>query len=355
MKVKELQAILQKKRVDCALFYCVDFENVEKNIIYFSCYGGMGALVIPKNKKPFLVVPKMEEVKARDSNIKVVVWDKEKRLFAQIKCILRKQGVKIKKIGIDKTAVALTGYTELKKQFKAHFVDIFKECSALRTIKTQEEISIIQRGCKISDEIIGACIERFTKFKTETEVKAFLEYEANKRGCGLAFPTIVASGRNAAKPHHVSQNATLQKGFCVIDFGIRYKNYCTDTTRTIYLGKISESERKLYEFVLGVQEKLLREARAGKKCSELYNNAKRMLGKYAPYFTHGLGHGFGIKIHELPNLTDKSKEALREGMVVTIEPGIYLNNQGIIIEDDILIQKDPLLLTTYPKKLQVIP
>lgn len=350
MKIKEYQNMLKKKKVDLALFYNVDFEKIEKNILYFSGYAGLGILAIPSKRPPFLIVPKMELKRAKEGTIrKIYRWNKEKRLFENAKFILK--NMKIRRIAIDKTFFSLAAYKELKKQFKkTKFVDVSKEAAGLREIKTKQELKIIKEGCKISDKILENCIRNFKRFKTEAEVKAFLEYEAKKIGCDLAFPTIVASGKNAVKAHHDTKNVKLNKGFCVIDFGIRYKNYCTDTTRTIYNGKATKEEKDIYNFVLAAQREIIKNLKIKKKCSAIYKEAKNLLGKYGQYFNHGLGHGFGINIHELPNLSEKSKDRIKNNMVFTIEPGIYFKNIGIRIEDDILIENNKINVLTKIKK-----
>ena len=140
--------------------------------------------------------------------------------------------------------------------------------------------------------------------------------------------------------------------FCVIDFGIRYQNYCTDTTRTIYLGKATKKEKDIYNLILAAQTNAISNVTKGTKCKDIYNQVKKDLKQYKDYFTHGLGHGFGIKVHELPNLTNLSKDSLKNNSVFTIEPGIYFKNIGIRIEDDILIQNNKIyVLTKISKKL----
>ena len=357
MKINEFQSVLNEGKIDFALFYNVDFEKIEHNVVYFSQYSGIGALVIPAKNKPLLIVPKMEIKKAKESIIKKIYnWNKDKRLFENVKYFIKKNKTKSKKIGIDKNSFSLNAYKELKKNFKnIKSIDISKDCLKLRETKTKKEIEIIKKGCKISDEILKKCFKNFKKFKTEAEVKAFLEYEAKKKGCGLAFPTIVASGTNASKPHHKTKNTLLKKGFCVIDFGIRYKNYCTDTTRTIYLGNINKKEKEIYNFLLNIQKNIIKNIKINKKCSEMYNETRNNLKNYKKYFTHGLGHGFGIKIHELPNLTKKSKDKIKNNVIFTVEPGIYLKNFGIRIEDGILIENNKVkVLTKTPKELVVI-
>ena len=230
-----------------------------------------------------------------------------------------------------------------------------KEIYKLREQKTKKEIGIIKKGCKISDDILRNCFKNFKTFKTEADVKGFLEYEAKKKGCEIAFPTIVASGKNAIKAHHNTEDCKLKGGFCVIDYGIRYKNYCTDTTRTAYIGKPSKKEIEMYALLLSVQRRAIERLKSNKKCSKVVEEVNKDLGKYSKYFTHGLGHGFGIKVHEFPNLSEKSKDKIKEGSIFTIEPGIYLKNLGIRIEDDILIEnKKVKVLTKIGKVLLII-
>jgi len=349
MRIKELQSLLKTKKIDLALFFNTDFNYTNTDLTYFSQYNGVGILAITQKNK-FLIVPRMELKKAREGKVKVYKWKKDLRLFENVKAILKK---KPKKIAINKNIFSLNAHKEFKKVFKkVKTIDISKDLIQIRKIKTKEEIKIIKQGCKISDKILNKCLKNFKKFKTESDVKAFLEHEAKLHNCTLAFPTIVASGKNAVKPHHETKAQKLNKGFCVIDFGIKYKNYCTDTTRTIYIGKPKKQEIKLYNIVLNTQKNIIKNIKLNKPCKELYLEAKSQLKPYAKYFTHGLGHGFGIYIHELPNLTDKSKDIIQNNMVFTIEPGIYFKNLGIRIEDDILIENSKIItLTKVTKEL----
>jgi len=355
VRINEFQGILKKKRIDFFISVNIDFAIFDYDMAYFSGYNGVGALIIPKNKRPFLIVSKMEVKKARESGLRVYSPPKRKRLFEFIREKVKQNNIRGKKIGVNKEEFTLLLRDYLKKNFKkARLVDLRKEPYGLREQKTKEEIKIIKKGCRISDDILRKCFKNFKKFKTEAEVKAFLEYEAKKKNCGMAFPTIVASGVNSSKAHHNTEDTKLKKGFCVIDFGIRYRNYCTDTTRTIYLGKPSKKEVEIYNFLLSIQRNVIKEIKLGKKCSELFIYVKKGLGEYSRYFTHGLGHGFGVKIHEFPDLTEKSKHKVKENSIFTIEPGIYLKNFGIRIEDDVLVTKDKVeILTKVGKVLKI--
>ena len=346
---------MKKKKIDFFIAASTDFEKFNYDMAYFSGYGGVGALIVPKNGWPFLIVPEMEAKRAKRGRIRVYS-SKKVRLFEFVKEKVKQKGIKSNRIGVNKEEFTLLLKDSLKKWFKkSRLVDLRKELYKIREQKTKEEIKIIRKGCEISDGILKNCFRDFKRFKTEAEAKAFLENETKKKGCEIAFPTIVASGVNSSEVHHSTEDTGLKKGFCVIDFGIRHKGYCTDTTRTIYLGKPTKKEIEIYNFLLGVQIDAVKNAGLNVRCGKIFDRVKKNLGKYAKYFTHGLGHGFGVRVHELPNLTEKSKDRIKENSVFTIEPGIYLKEFGIRIEDDILVMKnEPEILTKISKKLTTI-
>lgn len=355
MKIKEFQNELKKKKIDFALFFSPGFSRLDPNLVYFSQYFDVGSLVIAR-KKAFLIVPRMEYEKAKNSRIKkIYIWNK-KRLFEAVLEKLKKNKIKTRKIGINKRRVTLEDYSALKKVFrKSRIVDINGICSKLREVKTKEEIKIIRKCCKITDNILKKCLDNFKKFEKESEAAAFLENEVNKQGCTAAFKPIVASGKNSSQPHYEPRNIKLRKGFCVIDFGIRYKGYCSDITRTIYIGKPSLKEREIYYLLLNIQNAAIKKIKAGEQCSGLYGFVRNNLKQYKRYFIHGLGHGIGIEVHERPNLKDKLKDKLKENSVFTVEPGIYFPKKfGIRIEDDILLTKKAELLTKTKKDLLII-
>ncbi len=156
-------------------------------------------------------------------------------------------------------------------------------------------------------------------------------------------------------PHHEPMNIKIKKGFCVIDFGVKYKGYCSDITRTIYVGKPSKKEQQIYNTLLNIQKNTINQIIQNKKCPELYNFVNESLGKYKKYFTHGLGHGVGVEIHEMPNLTLNSRDKIKNNMIFTIEPGIYFPRKfGIRIEDTILFKNRPIQLTKTSKDLIII-
>ncbi|MBI2654619.1 aminopeptidase P family protein [Candidatus Woesearchaeota archaeon] len=356
MRINEFKAILDEKNLDFAVFYNLDSARVNPNLFYFSGYKGMGALVIPKNNHPFLIVPEMEYQRAKRSMIKKVYSMEKKRFFPSIYKVVKKNKLKSKNLAIDKNNFTLNSYGHFKKQFKKiKAKDISLDCIKLRQIKTEKEIKLIKKSCSYADKILQKLIKNFKHFETESEAAAFLEHEARKNGLELAFSPIVASGSNGSMPHHEPSNGKIKHGFCVIDFGVKYKGYCSDITRTIYIGKPTQKEKEIYNMLLNIQKNAINQAKQNKKCSKLYEYVVKNLGKYKNSFIHGLGHGLGVEIHEMPNLTLNSKDKIKDSMVFTIEPGIYFPRKfGIRIEDTVLLRQKPILLTKTSKDLLIV-
>ena len=356
MKLNELKPILIKKRLDFALFYNSDSSRINPNMLYFSGYGGLGALVVPSNHHPFIVAPDMELQRAKKSRIKKVYSMEKKRFFESIYNIIKDNKLKGKNIGIDKSNFTLNSFKYFRKQFKKTRVkDISLDCIKLREIKTEKEIPYLRKSCQCADKILQKTIKNFKSFKTEAEVTAFLEYEAKKLGLDVSFNPIVASGSNSSIPHHAPLNEKIKKGFCVIDFGVKYKGYCSDITRIVYVGRPTIKEKEIYNLLLTIQKNTINQIKLNKKCSEIYDFVNEKLGRYKNNFIHGLGHGVGIEIHEMPNLTLNSKDRIRNNMAFTIEPGIYFPKRfGIRIEDTVLFKNKPIVLTKTSKDLLIV-
>jgi Xaa-Pro aminopeptidase len=348
MKIKELQLVLKKKKCDMALFY--NHESPNPNMQYMTGYTGIGILVVPKNKTPFLIAPGMELERAKKSGLKTYSMDK-KRFFESAYDIIKKQS-RLRNVAIDNTNFNINSYNALKKQFKCKTTDIFQDCVKLRETKTEKEVEYLRKSCNFADKILQKTLKNFKEFKTESDVSAYLAYETQRLGLELSFPSIVASGKNGSMPHYTPQNKKLNKGLCVIDFGVKYKGYCSDMTRTISVGKPSPKEKEMYDMLLGIQEGCIALVKDKIKCHELYDYTVKGLGKYAKNFTHGLGHGVGIEIHEMPNLKMNSQDLIVNNKVFTIEPGVYFPGKfGIRIEDTILFKGKTQVLTKTTKEL----
>lgn len=214
------------------------------------------------------------------------------------------------------------------------------------------KIESIKKACSINDEIFSLLLKSMKSMKTEKDIDSFIRKEARKRKLKIAFPPVVASGKNAAEIHHKPNKSKLKKGFLILDFGVKAGGYCSDMTRTLYLGKSSQKEKQIYNKVLLIQKSAVKKAKPGIECFDIDCFVRKKLGRLRELFAHSLGHGVGKKIHEKPNLSPKSCDALKKGGIITIEPGIYKKKGfGIRIEDTVLVGKKPKALTKSAKRL----
>jgi Xaa-Pro aminopeptidase len=227
----------------------------------------------------------------------------------------------------------------------------------LRRVKDEDELALMIEaaltGCKLFEQILGFIRPGLQEF----EVAAEIEHQARLLGTeGMSFETIVASGVRSALPHGRASAARLpRRGFVTLDFGVILKGYCSDMTRTVYLGKPRANERAAYEAVLEAQQAAVAAVAAGVTCGEVDEAARSVLRRagLAEAFSHSTGHGVGLEIHEPPRIGAEASARLLAGMVVTIEPGVYLAGQfGVRIEDMVAVTRTGAeVLTPAPKAL----
>ncbi len=337
---------MKKRKLDAAIFYNLETGKENPTLRYLANYPGYGFLVIPKSQKPFLIIPSLDIEYAKKSGMKFYMW--KKSAFDMIKSKLGK----LKTVCIEEKKFSIFTKKQLMKRFKnLKLKDVAEIVDDLRKIKTSEEMKTIKKAVKMTDNLMQECIRNFLKFKSEIDAVNFMKKRMIDLNAEPSFELIVASGKNPASPHHIPDNKPLKKGFCVIDIGIRYKGYCTDMTRTIYLGKPSQKEIELYNLVLDVQEKAIADCTLKSTFEQVEKNSRKNLGKYSKYFIHSLGHSLGIEIHEKLDF----KKKFEKKMLFTIEPGIYIPNKlGIRIEDMILMQEKPVVLTKTTKELIIV-
>lgn len=216
---------------------------------------------------------------------------------------------------------------------------------AMRMIKDDEEVARIQRAAEIADAAFAHILGFLKPGLTEKEVALELETFMRKQGAsGASFETIVASGWRSSLPHGVASDKVLESGdFVKMDFGAMYEGYCSDLTRTVVLGQPSERQCEIYDIVLEAQKLAIDAAKAGLTGAELDKIARDYISSrgYGEAFGHSLGHGIGLEIHEGPRVASSVSDLLKPGMVITIEPGIYLSQWGgVRIEDDVLLLPD---------------
>lgn len=214
--------------------------------------------------------------------------------------------------------------------------------SELRLLKDAEELALMEKAAHLGCQIFEAVLPHMASGVSETEIAAALEFFARSAGAeGMSFETIVASGARSALPHGRATEAKLPRnGFVTLDFGVILNGYCSDMTRTVYLGKASSKEHAAYDAVLDAQQAAVEAVKPGATCGEVDEAARSVLrkAKLDDYFTHSTGHGVGLEIHERPRIAAGQETVLEPGMVVTIEPGIYMAGKfGIRIEDMVAV------------------
>lgn len=298
-----------------------------ENIYYFTGFfpSSFAALIIHREAE--LIISPMDSTRKEEIRINYKIVDNFSKIF---------KGIKSKRVGIEKDYIK---YSFFEKYLKKEAVVGLEFLEDMRTVKDKREIELIKRGCIITEKIINEIAENLVS-KTEKEVAAEIEYRLNKEA-GVAFPTILASGKNSALPHHTPEMVKIDTDSLIIDAGAKVEHYCSDITRSFSL-----SDNKKYiewrEIVEEAQKAGIKECYPGNKASNVDIAVREIFKEYnvEKYFLHSTGHGLGLEVHEAPGLSKTSKEVLKEGMVVTIEPGLY-GNFGIRIEDDIVVKKNP--------------
>ncbi len=334
----------QKQRIDklfALLGDAVDGALItsEANCYYFSGFAFTdGCLLLTRNRCVlFTDFRYMEAAKAAvDGNLFEI--ERITALRGKQLCEVA-QSLGVAKLGYEDTELScarLAYYTEHGTGLT--FVPMGDAVMQLRTFKSRAEMDCIRKAQRIAEAAFDATLARIVPTMTEIEVAAELEYQMRKGGAQKpAFDTIAISGKHSALPHGVPQNTPLQKGFLTLDFGATYQGYCSDMTRTVYLGVASSEEKRVYQTVLMAQRVALAKADLGADCAMLHTAAQKIIdgAGYEGCFGHGLGHGVGLYIHEEPRLSPSGAGIkLTAGHVATVEPGIYLEGQyGVRIED----------------------
>ncbi|MBZ5627532.1 MAG: Xaa-Pro peptidase family protein [Acidobacteriia bacterium] len=269
------------------------------------------------------------------------------------------QGVRLRALGIESHHMTVSARATLHRALgpKTRLRDVGPVVERLRMIKDADEIALLREAVNLGARLLDTAVHAIGPGVTESEVAAELEYAARRAGAeAMSFATIVAAGPRSAMPHGVASSAAIPAGgFVVLDFGVILHGYCSDMTRTVHVGKVSAAERSMYQAVREAEQAGVDAARAGVACGEVDRTVRNTLRRagFARYFTHSTGHGVGLEIHEPPRLARGEGGALDAGMVVTIEPGVYVPGQGgVRIEDMVVISQSGCdVLTAAPKEL----
>lgn len=281
--------------------------------------------------------------------------------FSQLAEALKAAGVK--KLHLEDSA-SIAEWNSLKEKIPFAEYDITSTLSkavmALRQIKDAEEIERMEEAQRITDAAFAHILPFIKEGVREAELALELEHFMRQNGAdGIAFETICVAGPNSSRPHGVPGDYRLRQGdFVTLDFGAKYRGYCADMTRTVALGEPGEEKRRVYDTVLRAHLAGIGAAAAGKRGDEVDKVARDIIGEagYRNAFGHGLGHALGIEVHEAPRFSPKCQDTVQAGMVMSVEPGIYLDGRfGCRIEDAVLITEGGCRpLPKSPKELLVL-
>lgn len=314
----------------------------DKNILYFTGFQGGARLLITEDESTLYVHSvNYESAKRTAKNCNVMLL-KRRDADSSIVDLIKKQ--RLSYVGFD--SIAASTYVKLTKAIKNVKLEAQgKLVSTLRETKDETELQLLKKAAELASEGMKTAYEIIKPGLRENEVAAEIEYTMRRSGSdGVAFDSMVATGVRSAFPHAGCTNKKIQRGhLVVIDIGAKYRNYMSDLTRTIIVGRATSKQNEIYKIVRNAQNKALYHIQSGIKACDVDSVARELIENkgYGKYFVHSLGHGVGLDIHETPTLTQKNTGALKLGNVVTVEPGIYIPNfGGVRIEDTVLVGKN---------------
>lgn len=266
----------------------------------------------------------------------------------------------LKKIGLDASKVSHKTFLDWTKAWEGVEVAVAPDLiSKLRMVKSPDEVEKVRAACKLAD----ACLEHVKRLiqpgVSEWDIDMEIEFFFRRQGATPAFPQIVVSGANSARPHgHASEKKLAVGDFVTLDLGARLDGYCSDITRTFVVGEATDRHREIYNQVLKAEMAAIDAIKPGLKCVDIDRLSRDILDEIglAKYFGHGLGHGLGRLVHDSGRLGTGSQDIIEEGQIWTVEPGVYIDGfGGVRIEDDVVVTKDGVeVLTHFPKELTVL-
>lgn len=331
------------------------------NTYYLSGFSGSTSYLLAGLSKAWLVVDFRYTIQAgKEAREGVEVVEQTDSFYATLNQLLLEAN--IRNLGFEGNNLSFAEYGKFTTKLSnaAKFVALGGEIDALRMKKDESEIEAISQAVLMGDKVFDYILDIIKPGMTESELSAEMEYRMKKLGAqGPSFDTIVASGERSAMCHASPTENRIKKGdSLVLDFGVIYHHYCSDMTRTIFIGDPGDEMKKIYGIVKDAQTAGLECLFSGLSGRDADKAARAVIANagYGKHFGHSLGHGVGIEIHEDPRLSEKSEDVLEDGMVFTTEPGIYVEGLGgVRIEDMVtLVGGKPRNFTTSPKSMIIL-
>lgn len=351
MRLNKTRGLLEEKGLHALVV------NSPSNIYYLSGFTGTNATLFITLENSYLLTDfrYLEQAAKEAESFEIIRVDNE--VFVTLSELAK--GLKI--IGIEEDYMTWAEYRKMREAFLEYTLadasDILRE---MREIKDNFEVDIIRQAVRITDETFDSILNKIRIGTSEEEIAFDLEYSLRKKGAsGRSFDYIVASGKRSALPHGVATEKVIRKGeLIILDFGAKYQWYCSDLTRTVFVGEPDDKHKEIYHLVQEAQQATLDIMKPGMSGKEVDAIAREIISGqgYGQYFGHGLGHSVGLEIHESPRLNTIENKILEPGMVITVEPGIYIPGWGgVRIEDMVLVTKNGVeVLTHAPKQFIII-
>ena len=340
-----------KKTTGCDTI--VTFEP--ENLFYLTGFWGEAIGILDKNANATIIAPELEVGRARDESADCNVIQSDRGISSLDT---------LKKFLKGKVCTDCQNYSimqSLKKSFPKikNSIEPFQKT---REIKDEKEIILLKKASKIIDNMFKLCTKNIKPGQKESELQSILMSYAIKNEMfdtgyrSTLNPLIIAGGPNGALPHAQVTNRKFKKGdLIVVDLTLRYKGYISDATRTFALGKISDEAKRVFDIVKESQKLGLDAVRPKVDCKTIDNICRKIINDsgYGKYFIHSTGHGIGLDVHELPNISTRSTTKLQNNMAITVEPGIYIENKfGVRIEDSVIVKDDkPVVMHKFTKEL----
>lgn len=335
----------------------------EKNRFYFTGFASTFGylLLFPQNESVFITDPRYYEMAQSlvSDGVEVVQIANGTSANQTVAEIFARRGVST--VGFEDTELTVREYLDFEKDLHEYkLMPVGQHINTVRSVKSEEELAFIAKAQSITDAAFSDIIKVIKPGMTEIEVRIELEYAMAKHGAeGLAFDTIIASGINGSKPHAHPTEKKISNGEAVtMDFGARYHGYCSDMTRTVFVGEPSDEMRNIYNVVLMAQKAGIANAYCGMTGREYDAFCREVIkaNGFEQYFTHSTGHSLGIDIHEYPYGSMRTDNIIGNNQLITCEPGIYVPGVGGVRIEDLLVVKENGVvdLTTSEKNIIIL-
>ncbi|MBA7523027.1 putative dipeptidase PepE [subsurface metagenome] len=319
------------------------------------------ALFLLSDKRYFYISPEItyEEIRDKLDDADIYKWGDHEEFSDIVVAAINNYKLTGKSIGVNNGIVAIN-LIDIKEKVDAKFINGHGILETLRIVKDESEIEKLRKATKLADEVMGESIDYIHPGITERDIKKKIEELFIQKGAdGLSFEPIIASGPNSSMPHYCEDSRVIQeKDIIILDLGCKYKGYCSDTSRTVFVGGITDEEKKVYDIILRANKAGEETAKQGVKAEDVDKASRDIIKSegYGQYFLNRTGHGIGISVHEAPYMKTGNKQILERGMAFSVEPGIYMQNKfGMRIEDIVVIGADgPEILNKFTKEMILI-